>query len=75
MPDLDFWENKAKTLLRVEMTKQGLSYKDLQAKLAAIGVVEEEPAIRNKVGRGKFSAAFLLQCLEAIGVQSLRLSE
>ena len=73
MPDLDKWENKAKTLLRVEMTKQGLSYKDLQAKLSAIGVVEEEPAIRNKVGRGKFSAAFLLQCLEAIGATSLRL--
>jgi hypothetical protein len=75
MPDLDRWENKAKTLLRVEMTKQGLSYKDLQAKLAAIGVVEEEPAIRNKVGRGKFSAAFLLQCLEAIGCEALRLSD
>jgi hypothetical protein len=71
MPDLDKWENKAKTLLRVELTKQGLSYKDLQGKLAAIGVVEEEPAIRNKVGRGKFSAAFLLQCLSAIGVSSL----
>ena len=73
MADLDQWENKAKTLLRVEMMKQGLSYKDLQAKLAAIGVVEEEPAIRNKVGRGKFSAAFLLQCLEAIGCREWRL--
>lgn len=71
--ELSVWENKAKTLLRVEMARKSLSYKDLQAKLATIGVVEEEPAIRNKVGRGKFSAAFLLQCLEAIGCRSLSL--
>lgn len=56
------------------MTKQGLSYKDLQAKLADIGVAKEEPAIRNKVGRGKFSAAFLLQCLSAMNCSTLELS-
>ncbi len=73
MTTLTPWEQKAKTLLRVEMTKQGLSYKDLQSKLADIGVAEEEPAIRNKVGRGKFSAAFLLQCLSAIGCHTVSL--
>jgi uncharacterized protein DUF6471 len=73
MTEMTIWETKAKTILRVEMAKQGLSYKGLQAKLADIGVVEEEPAIRNKVARGKFSAAFLLQCLSAIGVQLLSL--
>ena len=55
------WERRAKTLLRVEMTKRGLSYKDLQTKLADIGVNENEPTIRNKIGRGTFSAAFLIQ--------------
>lgn len=74
MAELTPWEQKAKTIIRVEMTKQGISYKDLQSKLAAIGAVEEEPAIRNKVGRGKFSAAFLLQCLAAMGCTTLSLS-
>ncbi|WP_407695553.1 DUF6471 domain-containing protein [Sphingomonas psychrotolerans] len=29
--------------------------------------------MRNKVSRGKFTAVFLLQCLEAIGTSDLRL--
>lgn len=31
--------------------------------------------IRNKVSRGKFMASFLLQCLRAIGVETLRLED
>ncbi|PWG04006.1 hypothetical protein DF286_12745 [Sphingosinicella humi] len=42
-------------------------------KLAAIGVVDSEPNIRNKLARGKFTAVFLIQCLEAIGVRELNL--
>ncbi len=30
--------------------------------------------VRNKLSRGAFTAAYLLQCLEAIGVRDLRLS-
>jgi hypothetical protein len=40
-------------------------------KLAAIGVVEDERNLRNKVSRGKFTAAFLFQLLAAIGVESI----
>ncbi|MEO8651197.1 MAG: DUF6471 domain-containing protein [Hyphomicrobiaceae bacterium] len=47
----------------------------LVEKLAAIGVDETEPKIRNKLARGKFTAVFLLQCLDAIGCTTLRLSE
>jgi hypothetical protein len=39
------------------------------------GVVETEPNIRNKLARGEFTAVFLIQCLEAIGASSLRLSD
>jgi len=44
-------------------------------KPAAIGVTENERNFNNKISRGGFTAAFLLQCLEAIGVPSLRLSD
>jgi hypothetical protein len=37
--------------------------------------VKEEHNLHNKVARGKFTAAFFLQCLTAIGVQTLRLQE
>lgn len=72
MPETDF-EAKAKGLLRAEMARRNLTYQQLTEKLAEIGVKEDEHNLRNKVARGKFTAAFLLQCLEAMGAQALRL--
>ena len=67
------WADQAKRLLKVELAKQGLTYSNLVGKLADVGVFDSEPNIRNKISRGKFTAVFLLQCLEAIGTSSLRL--
>ena len=44
-------------------------------RLAAIGGDEKEANIRNKLSRGKFTAAFMLRCLQAIGCASLRLED
>ncbi len=72
MPDTE-WEAKAKGLLKAELKRRNVSYGQLVEKLALIGVMDSEPNIRNKLSRGKFTAVFLLQCLEAVGAQSLRL--
>ena len=69
------WEELVKGLLKAELKRRGITYAQLVGKLAAIGVVDSEPNIRNKLARGKFTAVFLIQCLEAIGASSLRLSE
>lgn len=69
------YADRAKRLLRAEMVKRGVSYEDLSAKLAEIGVQETPVNLRNKVSRGKFMAAFMLQCLRAIGVETLRLED
>jgi hypothetical protein len=50
-----------------------VTYAQLAERLAGIGVVENERNLNNKISRGGFTAAFLLQCLEAIGAPSLRL--
>ena len=75
MKELPEWEKKVQTLLKVEMAKRSLTYKQVSEKLAEIGVVESEPNIRKKLSRGTFSAVFLIQCLEAIGCRSLQLSD
>lgn len=62
-------------LLKAELARRGITYAQLVGKLADIGVMDSEPNIRNKISRGKFTAVFLLQCLEAIGASSLRLSD
>ena len=69
------WDAKVKALLKAELKRKGVTYAQLVEKLAAIGVKETEPNIRNKLARGKFTAVFLIQCLTAIGSQSLRLSD
>ena len=68
------WEARAANLLKAELKRKGVTYAQLVEKLAAIGVVDAEVNIRNKLSRGKFTAAFLLQCLDAIGVSSLSVS-
>ena len=55
------------------MVKRHYSYKDLVEKLAAIGIRETEANLRNKISRGGFTGAFLLQCLTALGVREIRL--
>lgn len=74
VPDTE-WEAKVKGLLKAELKRRNVSYAQLVEKLAAVGVVDSEPNIRNKLSRGKFTAVFLIQCLEAIGATSLRLAE
>jgi Domain of unknown function (DUF6471) len=69
------YEEKAKNLLKGELKRRGVTYGQLVEKLAAIGVVDSERNLNNKISRGGFSGAFLLQCLEAIGCRSLQLSD
>jgi hypothetical protein len=69
------WEARAANLLKAELKRRGVTYAQLVERLAAIGVDEKEVNIRNKLSRGKFTAAFMLQCLSAIGCVSLRLED
>lgn len=69
------WEAKVQGLLKAELKRRGVTYAQLVDKLSEIGVSETEPNIRNKLARGKFTAVFMVQCLEAVGCSSLRLSE
>jgi hypothetical protein len=69
------WADKAKRLLKAELKRRGVGYRELAEKLTAMGIPETERNLGNKISRGSFTAAFLLQCLEAIGCTSIRLSE
>ena len=63
------WQTEVKGMLRAEMTRRGITYDQLAAKLAEIGVKADPHVLRNKVARGGFSAVFFVQCLRAIGCQ------
>ena len=75
MKSEDEWAEQAKRLLRTEMVRNGVSYDALAGRLAALGVEETPVNMRNKIARGKFTAVFLLQCLEAVGCHTVRLTD
>ena len=67
------YEERAKNLLKGELKRKGVTYAQLAAKLATLGAQETERNLANKISRGGFTAAFLFQCLEAVGASDLRL--
>ena len=68
------WQAQAKGIIRAELKRRNLSYADLAERLTAIGVKENEKNVNNKIARGGFTAAFFLQCMEAIGVNNIHLN-
>lgn len=67
------WQAKVKGLLKAELKRRNIGYRELAERLGAMGVHDSERNIANKISRGGFTAVFLIQCLEAIGVSSLSL--
>lgn len=65
------YEARAKTALRGAMDAQGIGYDELAAKLRKKGVEISDGGLENKIARGTFSAAFLIQCLDALGLSQL----
>jgi len=64
------WNDKAKRLLKSELVRRGISTEDLVGLLDNIGVEETKASIDSKISRGTFSAAFLIQCLNAMGIKN-----
>lgn len=74
MADIE-WSERAKGLLKAELKRRNVGYRELAEKLTLMGIPETERNIANKISRGGFTAAFLIQCLKAIGCSTLRLED
>lgn len=75
MADRIEFQERAKNILRAELKRRGIGYRQLAEKLTERGVLESERNIANKISRGSFTAAFFLECLDAAGTKTLSLSE
>jgi len=69
------WTHLVKGLLKSELKRRDVSYQAFADSLKAMGIDETAENIANKISRGKFTAIFLIQCLDAIGFKLLRLEE
>jgi hypothetical protein len=69
------WPARVKGLLKSELKKKNVGYRQLAELLTAMGIPETEPNIANKISRGGFTAVFFVQCLVAIGAHTVRLHD
>ena len=67
------WQELVKGILKAELKRRNVSYRDLSERLEAMGIHESERNINNKISRGGFSAVFFIQALKAIGVTEVRI--
>ena len=72
MPDTE-WQARVKGMLKAELKRRNVTYRDLSVRLEAMGIHETERNLNNKISRGGFSAVFLIQCLAAAGCQTVRI--
>ena len=73
MADKTKWVEMSQSILKAELKRRNIGYRELAEKLTAMGTPETDRNIANKISRGGFTAAFFLECLVAIGVTTLRL--
>jgi len=66
------WNREARRILKFELAKRDLTYKQLLKKLQDVGVEgETERSIVNKISRGTFSFAFFIMCMRALGAEQI----
>jgi len=61
--------------IRAQMAYKGMEYKDLSAKLGALGVAQTDSNLRSKVNNGSLGAQLFVYILMAMGVSRLDLEQ
>ena len=65
--------DQVKGLLKAELKRKHLTYEELALRLSAQGIKETPENIANKISRGKFTAVFMIRCLEAAGCSTIHI--
>ncbi|MCP4602770.1 MAG: GMP synthase [Proteobacteria bacterium] len=69
------WQKAISAWLRNRMAADGVTPRELAERLRASGVDLERVPLTNKINRGTFTAAFLLQVLDALGIEQNLLND
>lgn len=69
----EFYEARAKALIKELRESRQMSYADLALKLKAYGLPMSERVLINRINRGSFSFAFAMAVMDALGVEFLEL--
>ena len=69
----DFYEARAKELIKELREERGVLYTDLAKKLEGYGIVRTEQALINRINREHKKFAFALMVLDALGAEFLEI--
>lgn len=73
MPERDEWEELARNIIKSELIRKGIDYPELSLRLQRFGIRDDASNINSKINRGKFSFTFFLQCMNAIGTETINI--
>ncbi len=60
---------------RLDISAEGVGYKELAEKLNAHGMAETETSITGKLARGTFATTFFLAVLAVLGLEEVQLED
>jgi len=67
-PPKNRWNRELARVLKTELAREDIGYKELARRLKGLGVdVEDDRSLCNRINRGTFSAIFFVQCLRVLG--------
>ena len=75
LPKEKEWADKARQLLKAELKRRNVSYKELAERLRRQGLEETESSIASKMSRGTFAVTFFLATLAALEMEVVRLGD
>jgi len=75
LPTNEEYEDKAKALLRYAMSQRGVGIDELTQRLNDMGVQISSGGLANKISRGGFGSAFMLQCMDALDMELTALKQ
>ena len=68
-------EERLKCFMKAQLKLADLTYEELADKLTKMGWKESKASIASKMGRGSFSATFMIDVLQAIGRKNVNVLE
>lgn len=68
------WADAASRLLRSQMRLADITNGKLARRMTALGCRETEASVKNKISRGSFTFAFLVQAMAAMGLKDLNVA-
>ena len=71
----DFYEARAKSLIKDLRESQDVSYKELARRLEGFGVHISDRVLINRINRGSYTFAFALMVLAALGQKTVEVPE